>query len=147
LEVSDDEFLPAKTKIKKKKVYKIRESACSLLFLMLKRLVRGESLDSFLQNNQDKTVLVKFFTEWCGPCKVLQNNIKSLLTELGQTKEKKEDLVVLEIDAEKFPELAQRPEFNVYSVPTLFLFRQGKMLKKTSGSLSVPQLKDLVAVE
>lgn len=113
---------------------------------MLKRLVAGESFDSFLQNNQDKTVLVKFFTNWCGPCKTLQESIKKLLTEWEQAKEKK-DLVVLEIDAEKFPELARRTEFNVYSVPALFLFRKGKMVKKGGGSLSVPQLKDFLAVE
>jgi thioredoxin-like negative regulator of GroEL len=52
---------------------------------------------------------------WCGPCKTLQENIEKLLAE-------RNDLLVLEIDAEKFPELAQRPEFNVYSVPALFLF-------------------------
>ncbi|CAG8774571.1 8734_t:CDS:2 [Gigaspora margarita] len=111
---------------------------------MLKRLVAGESFDSFLQNNQDKTVLVKFFTDWCGPCKTLQESIKKLLTEWEQAKEKK-DLVVLEIDAEKFPELARRPDFNVYSVPALFLFRKGKMVKKGGGSLNVPQLKDFLA--
>ena len=114
---------------------------------MLKRLMVGESFDSFLQNNRDKTVLVKFFTTWCGPCKSLQENIKELLTELRETEEKKEKLVVLEIDAEKFPDLVKRPEFNVCSVPTIFLFQKGKILKKKSGSLSVPQLKDFLAIE
>ena len=68
------------------------------------------------------------------------------MAELERAKEKKNDLVVLEIDAEKFPELARRPEFNVYSVPALFLFRKGKMLKKGSGSLSVPQLREFLVV-
>ncbi|CAG8532475.1 2971_t:CDS:2, partial [Ambispora gerdemannii] len=107
-------------------------------------LVAGESFDSFLQNNQDKTVLVKFFTDWCGPCKTLQESIRKLLAELERMKEKENDLVVLEIDAEKFPELARRPEFNVCSVPVLFLFREGKMLKKSGGSLSVPQLREFL---
>jgi len=114
---------------------------------MLKRLVAGESFDAFLQNNQDKTILVKFFTDWCGPCKTLQESIRKLLAELEQVKEKENHLVVLEIDAEKFPELARRPDFNVCSVPALFLFREGKMLKKGGGSLSATQLKEFLVVE
>jgi len=104
---------------------------------MLKNLVKEEELNSFLQNNQDKLVLVKFFTTWCLPCRELQKNIEKLLLE-------KQDLVVLEVDAEKFPRLAQRPEFNVRSVPSLFLFRQGTMTKKISGCISVLQLKEFI---
>jgi len=53
----------------------------------------------------------------------------------------KKDLVVLEVDAEKFSGLAQRPIFSVRSVPSLFLFRQGEMIKKINGNMSVEQLK------
>jgi len=56
----------------------------------------------------------------------------------------KKNLVVLEVDAEKFPRLAQKPEFNVRSVPSLFLFRQGEMAKKFSGNMSVLQLKEFI---
>ncbi len=107
---------------------------------MLKRLRSNGEFESFLRDNQDQLMLVKFFTVWCGPCKNLQENIEKLLEE-------KKDLVVLEIDAEMFPELAQRPDFNVYSVPTIFLFWKGKMLKKNSGNMSVQQLKEFLAVE
>ena len=105
---------------------------------MLKNLMREEELNSFLQNNQDKLVLVKFFTTWCIPCRELQKNIEKLLLE-------KKDLVVLEIDAEKFPWLAQKPEFNVRSVPSLFLFRQGMMTKKISGNINILQLKEFIS--
>jgi thioredoxin-like negative regulator of GroEL len=56
----------------------------------------------------------------------------------------KPDLVVLEVDVERFPRLAQRPEFNVRSVPSLFLFRQGEMTKKISGNISILQLKEFI---
>jgi len=82
---------------------------------MLKKLRNKGEFESFFRDNQDQPILVKFSTAWCGPCKILQGNIEKLL-------ETKNDLAVLEIDAEKFPELAQRPDFNVYSVPTIFLF-------------------------
>jgi len=82
---------------------------------MLKSLKKEEEFALFLQDSQDKLLLVKFFTTWCFPCRELQKNIESLLTE-------KKDLEVLEVDAEKFPKLAQRPEFNIRSVPAIFLF-------------------------
>jgi len=104
---------------------------------MLKELIKEEEFNSFLQNNQDELVLVKFFTTWCFPCQELQKNIEKLLLE-------KKDLVVLGVNAERFPRLAQRPEFNVRSVPSLFLFRQGKMIKKISGGISILQLKEFI---
>lgn len=99
---------------------------------MLKILTREEEFTSFLANN--KLVLVKFFTTWCSPCQELQKNLEKLLLE-------KKDLTVLEVDAEKFSGLAQRPIFSVRSVPSLFLFRQGEMIKKANGNMNVEQLK------
>ena len=113
---------------------------------MLKNLVNEEDFDSFLQNNQNKLVLVKFSTVWCPPCQVLQKNIEELLSELEKVKGQPKDLVVLQVDAEKFPRLAQRSLFNVYSVPTIFLFHQGKMIKRGSGSMSVQQLKEFISI-
>lgn len=113
---------------------------------MLESLVKETDFDSFLQNNHDKLVLVKFSTVWCSPCKSLQKSIEELLTELKQTTEPVKNLVVLEVDAEKFPQLAQRPQFSVYSVPTIFLFHQGKMIKKSSGSMNIQQLRRFIGI-
>jgi len=113
---------------------------------MLKSLVNEEDFDSFLQNNQSKLVLVKFSTVWCPPCQVLQKNIEELLSELEKMTGQPKDLFVLKVDAEKFPQLAQRPLFSVYSVPTIFLFHQGKMIKRGSGSMSVQQLKEFISI-
>ncbi|CAG8444208.1 16925_t:CDS:2, partial [Cetraspora pellucida] len=68
-------------------------------------------LDTFLQKNHDKLVLVKFSTAWCPPCQVLQKNIGELLAELEKSAAPKKELLVLEVDAEKFPQLAQRTQF------------------------------------
>jgi thioredoxin 1 len=113
---------------------------------MLKRLTREEGFESFLRVNHDKTILVKFFTEWCVPCKSLQENIEKLLTELKQSPEQKNNLMVLEVDAEKFSQLAQNPQFNVRSVPALFLFRGGKIVKSERGNMNIQQLKEFLAV-
>ncbi|CFW93453.1 putative Thioredoxin [endosymbiont DhMRE of Dentiscutata heterogama] len=113
---------------------------------MFVKLVKEVDLDTFLQKNHDKLVLVKFSTAWCPPCQVLQKNIGELLTELEKTAAPKKELLVLEVDAEKFPQLAQRTQFRVSSVPTIFLFHQGRMIKKGSGSLSVQQLREFLDV-
>jgi len=113
---------------------------------MLKSLVKEKDFDPFLQNNQDKLVLVKFSTIWCPPCQILHKNIKELLSELEQTTEKPKELEVLEVDAEKFPRLAQRSQFNVHSVPTIFLFHRGQMIKKSSGSMNIQQLREFIII-
>jgi thioredoxin 1 len=113
---------------------------------MLKSLVKEEDFDPFLKNNQDKLVLVKFSTVWCPPCQVLQKNIEELLSKVAVVAGQPADLVVLQVDAEKFPRLAQRPLFNVYSVPVIFLFHQGRLIKRGSGSMSVQQLREFIRI-
>jgi thioredoxin-like negative regulator of GroEL len=114
---------------------------------MRKNLVKETDFDSFLQNNCDKLVLVKFFTVWCPPCQELQKNIEKLLAELEQ-ESKEASLAVLEVDAEKFPQLSQR--LKVYSVPTIFLFRHEKdqmiIKEKRSGNMSVRQLREFIGI-
>lgn len=67
----------------------------------------------------------------------MQKSIEKLLLE-------EKDLVVLEVDAEKFSGLVQRSEFNVRSVPALFLFRLGEMTKKVSENMNFQQLKEFI---
>ncbi|CAI2188162.1 15694_t:CDS:2 [Funneliformis geosporum] len=83
--------------------------------------VELEELDNVKIESGEKDVSIK----------ELQKNIEVLLEE-------KKDMEVIEVDAEKFPRLAQNPEFNVLSVPTIFLFRKGqeKWVGKKSGSLN-----------
>jgi len=113
----------------------------------LVKLVKEEDFDSFLQNN--KLVLVKFSAEWCGPCKSLQVNIDKLLKEMEQSENQPKDLVVLEVDAEKFPQLVSK-ELNlvlsIRSVPTFFLFHQGKMIKEGQGNRSIEWLRQFITV-
>lgn len=72
-----------------------------------------------------KPTLVDFFATWCGPCRV-QSPI------LEQLKEKVGDKVkILKIDIDKYGEIAA--DYHIQSVPTLILFREGKILWRTSG--------------
>ena len=103
---------------------------------MLKRLEEEEKFEVFLSRHQGQVRLVKFFAEWCAPCDKLQENLEKLEKE-------QPDLAILEVDVEKFPHLAQRPEFQVSSLPTLLLFRpRAASAEKKVGLQSLPQLKE-----
>ena len=82
----------------------------------------------------------------------MQASIKNLLTKLEKSGKQAKDLVILEVNADLFPQLEYQDQEQkvqrlvVYALPTLFLFRQGKMLKKAVGSMSVQQLQEFIEI-
>ncbi|MBD0833227.1 thioredoxin [Aestuariibaculum sediminum] len=86
--------------------------------------------------NQDKPVLVDFFAEWCGPCKMMSPVLKQVKDEL------KEQVVIIKIDVDKNQVLASK--FQVRGVPTLMLFKNGNQLWRQSGVLQKNELVSLI---
>jgi thioredoxin 1 len=86
-----------------------------------------------IQSNQ--LVLVDFYADWCGPCKMMSpilQEVKGII---------KDDIKIIKINVDQHQDLASH--FMVRGVPTLMLFKSGKMLWRQSGVLST---KDLVAI-
>jgi thioredoxin 1 len=89
-----------------------------------------ETFSQIISGNQ--LVLVDFYATWCGPCKMMH-------PVLEQLKEKQADrLRIIKIDVDKNPSLAT--QYQIQSVPTLIAFREGNVLWRQSGALSLSQL-------
>ena len=83
----------------------------------------------------DKPVLVDFFADWCGPCKMMAPVLEEISNERA-------DVKVLKVNVDEEPALAQK--FGVMSIPTFISFKGGQMHKKAMGAGPKSTLLDLV---
>jgi len=87
-----------------------------------------------LQNS--KAVLLDFWAEWCGPCKM----IAPMLDEVAGKYEDKLDIVKLNVDEN--PNVAQK--FGIRSIPTLMLFKDGAVQAQLMGAMPMRQLEEFL---
>ena len=75
--------------------------------------------------NSDKVVLLDFFAEWCGPCKMIAPTLEEIAAENEQIK-------VCKIDVDNDPDLAR--QFKVTSIPLLVVMKDGKIVDQALGA-------------
>lgn len=81
-------------------------------------------------------ILVDFWADWCGPCKM----VAPILDELAQ--EYHEKLVIGKLNIDQHPHTA--PKFGIRGIPTLLIFKHGKVIATQVGALSKMQLKEFI---
>ena len=75
--------------------------------------------------NSEKKVLVDFYADWCGPCRMLSPIVDQIADE-------RDDIVVAKVNVDDEPELSQ--EFGVISIPSLIVFKDGNVVNRSSGA-------------
>ena len=85
--------------------------------------------------DSDKKVLVDFWADWCGPCKMMGPVVDMIAEE--QT-----DIKVCKADIDAYPDLAL--SYKVMSIPTLILFSRGKEVTRSVGVISKSDILDMI---
>jgi thioredoxin 2 len=98
--------------------------------------VTGASFDPMI-NDTTVPVLVDFYADWCGPCKIMAPLLDDVASRrAGQ-------LLVLKLDTDKYPAIQAR--FGVRGIPTLIVFRDGKEVARRVGAIPPAELEKFLA--
>lgn len=97
---------------------------------MIKHYSKEEDFNEIIKNK----VLVDFYADWCGPCKMLAMEIEKAASEI--------DIDIVKVNVDDEEDIARK--YGVMSIPTLILFENGQELKKTIGFMSKDKIKEFI---
>ena len=97
---------------------------------MIKHYSNEEDFNEIIKNK----VLVDFYADWCGPCKMLAMEIEKAASEI--------DIDIVKVNVDEEEDIARR--YGVMSIPTLILFENGQELKKTIGFMPKERIKEFI---
>jgi thioredoxin 1 len=86
--------------------------------------------------NSEKAVLVDFYADWCGPCKMMTPILENLKSKLGDS------LTILKVDVDRNPGAARL--YEVRGVPTLIIFKKGEIKWRHSGVVQGNELERIL---
>jgi thioredoxin 1 len=98
-------------------------------------VLNSESFDKIVPESEIP-VLVDFFAQWCGPCKMLEPIVEQLSHEFG------EKILICKVDIDESASIAQR--YEIMSVPTLIFFERGKIIHTERGFSTHERLCNII---
>lgn len=98
-------------------------------------MLRETTTNTFKEDIAKDTVLVDFWAEWCGPCRILHPILEEIQSE-------RNDLKIISLDIDKSPDIAV--ELGVQSIPTMILFKDGQEVKRIVGALPKRDLEKAI---
>ncbi len=101
----------------------------------MSEVLNDTNFEQFIKDN--KNVMVDFFAEWCGPCKMLG----PIIDEIAEESQDK-DIKIVQLNVEESPQTAQK--FEVMSIPTIIYFKDGEVYDTTMGLMPKDQLNEKI---
>jgi len=102
---------------------------------MMKEITSTQQFEEAVLNSS-KPVFVDFWAEWCGPCRAVSPAVE----EVSKEYDGKVDFVKVNVDQNN--ELASK--YNVFSIPTLAIFQNGKVIAQQAGAASKDKIKSYI---
>jgi thioredoxin len=103
-----------------------------------KRRRKFQNFDQMLQAMGDQPILIDFQASWCGPCKIVQQELEHVRHKIGADR-----LHVFNVDTDRFPSLGLR--FQIAALPTILLFKDGEVIHRITGVESADEIMEQVS--
>jgi thioredoxin 1 len=96
-------------------------------------MIKHVETERFDEEIKEGVTLVDFYADWCGPCKMMAPILEDL-------EKKKEDIKIIKVNVDVQSDLGRI--FNIMSIPTLILFKEGRVVSKNTGFMSMDMITD-----
>lgn len=102
--------------------------------MAIKHIETKEDFDKDVMESEGMTI-IDFWAEWCGPCRMLGPVFEAVSEDY-------ENVNFVKVNVDEAPEVAQ--EFNIMSIPTLIIIKDGEVMDQQMGALTKDQLKSFI---